>query len=49
MEWIAYEGTEEEENVVKYLLENGNLCFKKRWRKAVYGKFSYEILRLGRG
>ncbi|KAG2285656.1 hypothetical protein Bca52824_045260 [Brassica carinata] len=49
VEWIAYEGTEEEENVVKYLLENGNLCFKKRWRKAIYGKFSYEILRLGRG
>ncbi|CAG7907836.1 unnamed protein product [Brassica rapa] len=47
VEWIAYEGTEEEENVVKYLLENGNLCFKKRWRKAIYGKFSYEILRLG--
>ncbi|KAF8108876.1 hypothetical protein N665_0104s0187 [Sinapis alba] len=47
VEWIAYKGTEEEENVVKYLLENGNLCFKKRWHKASYGNVSYEILRLG--
>ncbi|CAH8385331.1 unnamed protein product [Eruca vesicaria subsp. sativa] len=43
VEWIAYKGTEEEANVLKYLLENGNLSLKKR-----LSKVSYEILSLGR-